>query len=93
MPAIEILWNHVSSCVQAVVVTDPYLVSEVLGKETEIEKSIEGVYSKFNVVVHQLSSPREICYDYTAYMPASLTASSYNWHVTEGHTMYAAATC
>lgn len=30
--------------------TDPYLVSEVLGKETEIEKSIEGVYSKFNVV-------------------------------------------
>ncbi len=35
---------------QAVVVTDPYLVSEVLGKETEIEKSIEGVYSKFNVV-------------------------------------------
>ena len=26
-------------------VTDPYLVSEVLSKETEIEKSIEGVYS------------------------------------------------
>ena len=35
---------------QAIVVTDPYLVSEVLGKETEVEKSIEGVYSKFNVV-------------------------------------------
>lgn len=38
---------------QAVVVTDPYLVSEVLSKETEIEKSIEGVYSKFNVVSPQ----------------------------------------
>lgn len=35
---------------QAVVVTDPYLIAEVLGKETETEKSIEGVYSKFNVV-------------------------------------------
>ena len=31
-------------------VTDPYLVSEVLSKATEIEKSIEGVYSKFNIV-------------------------------------------
>jgi hypothetical protein len=35
---------------QAVVVTDPYLVSDVLNKDVEIEKSIEGVYSKFNVV-------------------------------------------
>jgi hypothetical protein len=33
-----------------VVVTDPYLVAEVLGKDTEIEKSVEAVYSKFNVV-------------------------------------------
>ena len=38
---------------QAVVVTDPYLISDVLSKETEIEKSIEGVYSKFNVVSPQ----------------------------------------
>ena len=35
---------------QAVVVTDPYLIAEILGKNTEIEKSIAGVYSKFNVV-------------------------------------------
>ena len=32
------------------VVTDPYLIAEVLGKDTEIEKSVEGVYSKFNMV-------------------------------------------
>ena len=31
-------------------VTEPYLIAEVLSKDTEIEKSIEGVYSKFNVV-------------------------------------------
>ena len=37
---------------QAVVVTDPYLIAEILGKNTEIEKSIVGVYSKFNVVRH-----------------------------------------
>ncbi|CAK0783590.1 hypothetical protein CVIRNUC_006789 [Coccomyxa viridis] len=41
----------------AVVVTDPYLVSEVLSKETEIEKSIEGVYSKFNVLLHAEGKP------------------------------------
>lgn len=46
------------SCLaQAVVVTDPYLVSEVLSKETEIEKSIEGVYSKFNVVSPHAQAP------------------------------------
>ena len=38
-------------------VTDPYLVSEVLSKETEIEKSIEGVYSKFNVVSPHTQAP------------------------------------
>ena len=38
-------------------VTDPYLVSEVLSKETEIEKSIEGVYSKFNVVSPHAQAP------------------------------------
>jgi hypothetical protein len=42
---------------QAVVVTDPYLVSEILGKETEIEKSIEDVYSKFNVVSEPVLFP------------------------------------
>lgn len=41
---------------QAVVVTDPYLIAEVLGKDTEIEKSVEGVYSKFNMV-----SSRAVC--------------------------------
>ncbi|BDA49870.1 Cytochrome P450 3A28 [Coccomyxa sp. Obi] len=41
----------------AVVVTDPYLVADVLGKETEIEKSIEGVYSKFNVLLHPQGKP------------------------------------
>ncbi|KAK9905036.1 hypothetical protein WJX75_008344 [Coccomyxa subellipsoidea] len=41
----------------AVVVTDPYLVAEVLGKDTEIEKSIEGVYSKFNVLLHAHGKP------------------------------------
>lgn len=35
---------------QAVVVSDPNLIAEVLGKDTEIGKSIESVYSKFNVV-------------------------------------------
>lgn len=50
---------------QAVVVTDPYLVAEVLGKDTEIEKSIEGVYSKFNVVRSnhlQLSTEDSSCF-------------------------------
>ena len=42
---------------QVIVVTDPYVVSDVLGKETEIEKSIEGVYSKFNVVSSKKSFP------------------------------------
>ncbi len=37
--------------------TDPYLVSEVLGKDTELEKSIEGVYSKFNVVGTHMEGP------------------------------------
>ena len=37
--------------------TDPYLVSEVLGKDTEIEKSVEGVYSKFNVVGAHMEEP------------------------------------
>ena len=41
-------------------VTDPYLVSEVLGKETEIEKSIKGVYSKFNVVSNPALFPMRI---------------------------------
>ena len=35
---------------QAVVVTDPQLIAEVLGKDTEVEKSVEGVYSHFNIV-------------------------------------------
>jgi len=44
------VWASALGDAQAVVITDPYLVSEVLGKETEIEKSIEGLYGKFNVV-------------------------------------------
>ena len=30
--------------------TDPQLIAVVLGKDSEIEKSIESVYSYFNVV-------------------------------------------
>ena len=36
--------------VQAVVVTDPFLIADVLGRSNEVEKSVETVYSKFNVV-------------------------------------------
>lgn len=35
---------------QAVVVTDPFLVAHVLDRSNEVEKSIDTVYSKFNVV-------------------------------------------
>jgi len=35
---------------QAVVVTDPQLFAAVLGKDTEVEKSVAGVYSHFNIV-------------------------------------------
>ena len=37
---------------QAVVVTDPAIVAEALGKDhnLEIEKSVDSVYSKFNIV-------------------------------------------
>lgn len=38
------------AAMQAVIVTDPYLIADVLGKNTEIEKSVATVYSKFNVV-------------------------------------------
>ena len=30
--------------------TAPNLIAEVLGKDTEVEKSVEGVYSHFNIV-------------------------------------------
>lgn len=35
---------------QAVIVTDPHLVSEILAPGNEVEKSIDLVYSHFNVV-------------------------------------------
>ena len=35
---------------QAVVVTDPYMIQDVLGRTNEVDKSVETVYSKFNVV-------------------------------------------
>ena len=41
------------NCVQAVVLTDPVLIAEALGKAgagLELEKSVETVYSKFNIV-------------------------------------------
>ena len=35
---------------QAVVVTDPVIISAVLDKASEVEKNSKAVYSKFNVV-------------------------------------------
>ncbi|KAK9846641.1 hypothetical protein WJX81_008242 [Elliptochloris bilobata] len=43
--------------IHAVVVTDPQLIAVVLGKDTEIEKSIEGVYSHFNTLLHAGGEP------------------------------------
>ncbi len=66
---------------QAVVVTDPYLVSEVLGKDREIEKSIEGVYSKFNVVgAHMEGQPQPIfSTDAFVECPLLMKAASFTW--------------
>ena len=41
---------HSSRGMQAVIVTDPHLISEVLAPGAEVEKSIDLVYSHFNVV-------------------------------------------
>lgn len=41
---------------QAVIVTDPHLVSEILAPGAEVEKSIDLVYSHFNVVSPSLDS-------------------------------------
>lgn len=35
---------------QAVIVTDPVIISTVLDKASEVEKNSKAVYSKFNVV-------------------------------------------
>ena len=35
---------------QAVVITDPFLIAQVLGRGSEVEKSVETVYAKFNQV-------------------------------------------
>jgi hypothetical protein len=42
---------------QAVVVTDPQLIAAVLGKDTEVEKSVAGVYSHFNIVSGPTAGP------------------------------------
>ena len=53
------------AAMQAVVVTDPYLIADVLRKDAEIEKSVANVYSKFNVVRHcslaSLASSADVC--------------------------------
>ncbi|KAK9807492.1 hypothetical protein WJX72_000759 [[Myrmecia] bisecta] len=43
--------------INAVIVTDPHLVAEVLSRSGEVEKSVDSVYSHFNVLLHAKGLP------------------------------------
>ncbi|KAK9826059.1 hypothetical protein WJX74_008792 [Apatococcus lobatus] len=43
--------------IQAVIVTDPYIISEILAPGAEVEKSIDLVYSHFDVLNHASGKP------------------------------------
>ena len=66
---------------QAVVVTDPGLAADVLGKgqsKLEVEKSVDSVYSKFNIVGAWCTYVLHACTQGHTWLPSSANPQSPN---------------